>query len=292
MNKATFVTSVYYDLYQTEFNGRTSRELHYLYSLRNILNTNANVKVYTSDSHVDSVKQYIGNSSNTNVDIVVQELKDTTYYNFLKDYKKHHTLDPERCYEIMYSKTKWLRQAAEKNTFNSEWFYWIDAGLSHHGLFPQRFRRNDTGDYQYDMWYNYNLFNGDFVERVLTPSKDKLFSICIEQYSLIQYRYVTELFNSARLQPYHFIGGIFGGSIDNTLWFCREFSHRLHKAFNLNLLLTEEQIYTSILHDNIERFDNRTFNTWYYKDPNNPIYDTFVPHLNNITPKSFYEIFL
>lgn len=292
MSKTTFVTCIYYDLYHTEFNGRSSRELHYMYSLRNILNTNANVKLYTSQSHVDNIKQFIGKSHNTNVDIVVQELTDTKYFDFLKDYKKDRALDPERCYEIMYSKTEWLKQAITDNTFNSECFYWIDAGLSHHGLFPQKFRRNDTGDNQYDMWYNYNLFNDKFVDRVLTPVENKLFSICIEQYNLVQYYYVKELFNKERVYPYHFIGGIFGGYADTALWFCDIFKQRLDKAFELKMLLTEEQIYTSILHDNIEKFDIKTFNTWYYEDPNNPIYDVFLCHLNNITPKSFYEIFI
>ena len=58
------------------------------------------------------------------------------------------------------------------------------------------------------------------------------------------------------------------------------------------MLPNEEQVYSAVYHDNIDRFDCRTFNTWYYPDPKNPIYDTFLPHLANRIPKPFFEIFL
>ena len=169
----TFVTCIYYDLYETEFNGRTSRTYHYLYSLRNILNTNVNVVLYTDASHIEQINKFIEPSHNKNIKIIPLTLKDTYYYNRLKDYKTKHVLEPMRCYEIMYSKTDWLKDTIKNNPFNNEFFYWIDSGLSHHGLFPQAYRRNNTGDQQYDQWYNYSLFNEEFVDRVLKQNKEK-----------------------------------------------------------------------------------------------------------------------
>lgn len=288
----TFISCVYYDLYETEFNGRTSRELHYLYSLRNILNTDTNLCLYTSEEHIPKVTKFLEPSHNKNIKIIPLDLRSTKLYERLKPVKSTNLLEPMRCYEIMYSKTDWLNEVVTNNPFNSNYFYWIDAGLSHHGLFPQRFRRNNTGDPQYDQWYNYNLFNSSLVEHVLRPDLNKLFAICLEQHTLIQNRYITELFETPRQLPLHFIGGLFGGSPASIKWFYDTFNKRLNKALEIGLLPTEEQIYTSILHDNLSKFDYRTFNTWYYPDPKNPIFDNFMPYLQGHTPKPFFEIFL
>jgi hypothetical protein len=195
----------------------------------------------------------------------------------------------------MYSKTDWLRSIIKKNPYNSKYFYWIDAGLSHHGLFPQKFRRNDTGDAQFDQWYNYNLFNNTFIDRILAPTvdSDKIFCIGFEQEGgLLHYPWFTEIYDKPRSSNLHFIGGLFGGSAEQLLWFCDLVDTRLQKAFELGYLHMEEQIYTSILQDYTEKFKYKTFNFWYYPDTENKIYENSLCHLEGREPKCFYEMFL
>lgn len=293
--ETTFVTGLYYNLNDTEFNGRISRNLHYPYSTRNILNTEENVCIFTGKDFTTCIADFLSYSPHKNWKFEIQELQDTKYYNFLKEYKKNFELVQWRCYEIMYSKTDWLRTIVKQNPYNSKYFYWIDAGLSHHGLFPQKFRRNDTGDSQFDQWYNYNLFNKNFVERVLSPKEDdqRLFYIGFEQEGgLLHYPWLTEVYGKPRYNNLHFIGGLFGGPAEQVLWFCDLFDERLKKAFELKLLPMEEQIYTSIAQDYNEKFKNKTFNFWYYPDPDNKIYENSLSHLEGRAPKCFFEMFL
>jgi hypothetical protein len=291
----TFVTGLYYNLNDTEFNGRISRDLHYPYSTRNILNTGVNLCLFTGQEYSSRISQFLGASDNKNWQLIIQELKDSKYYNYLKSVKSNFHLVSSRCYEIMYSKTDWLRTIIKTNPYNSKYFYWIDAGLSHHGLFPQRFRRNNTGDPQYDQWYNYNLFDETLVDRLLQPTidSDKIFCIGFEQSnSLVHYPWLNEVYDKPRSYPYHFIGGLFGGLSEQLLWFCDLFDERLDKAFKLGLLPMEEQIYTSIFQDYYDRFKHKQFNFWYYPDPSNPIYENSLCHLEGREPKCFYEMFL
>lgn len=293
--ETTFVTGLYYNLHETEFNGRVSRDLHYPYSTRNILNTGCNLCIFTGQDFTQRISEYLEPSPNKNWQFIIQELKDSKYYNFLKTYKKRFELTQWRCYEIMYSKTDWLRTVIKTNPYNSKYFYWIDAGLSHHGLFPQRYRRNDTGDSQYDQWYNYNLFNDTFIDRVLAPTVDvdKIFCIGFEQDGgLLHYPWFYDVYEKPRLHKYHFIGGLFGGSAEQVLWFCDLFDQRLQKAFELGHLVMEEQIYTSIFQDYYEKFKHKTFNFWYYPDPENKIYENSLCHLEGREPKCFFEMFL
>jgi hypothetical protein len=82
---------------------------------------------------------------NIPTDIIVQSV-DEVPYQYLKDQLdaiinseeyKDKILDPSRIecqysmYSIIqYSKFKWLKQAIEENTFNSKFFFWLDAGAS------------------------------------------------------------------------------------------------------------------------------------------------------------------
>lgn len=90
-------------------------------------------------------------------EIIVQTLEEIPYY-YLKDkldsiitseeYKKKIS-DPDRIecrhslYSIVqYSKFKWLQKAIEENSFNSKFFFWMDAGAS-------RFFDSDEFDNEY-----------------------------------------------------------------------------------------------------------------------------------------------
>ena len=53
-----FITSIYSDLYGTEFGGRPNRGGHYRYSLLSLLKmTDADFLCYTSDREIESLKE-------------------------------------------------------------------------------------------------------------------------------------------------------------------------------------------------------------------------------------------
>ena len=77
--KTLFITSIYSNLWGTEYGGRPSREAHYKLSLLNVLNLRPNkVICYTSKEEVESLKNYFYNENNIDselLEFVVFDLK-------------------------------------------------------------------------------------------------------------------------------------------------------------------------------------------------------------------------
>ena len=64
-----FITSIYSDLYGTEYGGRINRGGHYRYSLLSLLKmTNADFLCYTSDRELESLKAFFYNEHNISPD--------------------------------------------------------------------------------------------------------------------------------------------------------------------------------------------------------------------------------
>jgi hypothetical protein len=60
-----FITSIYSDLYGTEYGGRVNRGGHYRYSLLSLLKmTDADFLCYTSDRELDSLIEFFYNENN------------------------------------------------------------------------------------------------------------------------------------------------------------------------------------------------------------------------------------
>ena len=94
----------------------------------------------------EDVAEFIGEKRNDiPTEIVVQNVDQIPYYDLKdeiqgildSDEYKENILDPDRieCKQsmysvIQYSKFPWLKDAAAENPFNSDYFFWLDAGGS------------------------------------------------------------------------------------------------------------------------------------------------------------------
>jgi hypothetical protein len=76
------------------------------------------------------------------------------------------TKKSDRCIEIQYSKFHWWWN--EDKSY--DYYYWIDAGLSHCGLIPLKYL-TDTGLTR--RYYESSLFNNEFLKNVIEDSHDK-----------------------------------------------------------------------------------------------------------------------
>ena len=94
----------------------------------------------------EDVAEFIGEKrSDIPTEIVVQNVDQIPYYDLKDEIQeildtdeyKENILDPDRieCKQsmysvIQYSKFPWLKDAAAENPFNSDYFFWLDAGGS------------------------------------------------------------------------------------------------------------------------------------------------------------------
>lgn len=137
---ATVVTALY-DIGREKIDGRGMNQ--YYDWFKKTLLLQCPMVIYCESSHIDFIQK--NRPSNLQTKIVVQELVDIPYYHLKnkmdevllnEDYQKKVS-DPNRIecktslYSIIqYSKFPWVLSAARENYFNSDYFFWLDAGAS------------------------------------------------------------------------------------------------------------------------------------------------------------------
>jgi len=134
------ITTALFNINRENMDGRTWDE--YLQWFSVTLKLKCPMVIFVEESLVDFVKSH---REDQNTKIISQRLDEIPYY-YLKDkmdsilqsddYKNKMTvLDRIECnyslYSIIqYSKFKWIEKSIQNNDFNSELFFWIDAGAS------------------------------------------------------------------------------------------------------------------------------------------------------------------
>ena len=130
--KVKFITSIYSNLYGTEYGGRMNRGGHYSYSLLSLLKmTDADFLCYTSEKELEPLKKFFYEThsiSPEKLEFKVFDISTTKFQHLIKEYKDvEMTKRSDRCVEIQYSKFHWWWN--EDKSY--DYYYWIDAGLSH-----------------------------------------------------------------------------------------------------------------------------------------------------------------
>jgi len=141
MNTNTTIVTALYDIGREKIDGR-SMEKYFEWFSKTLL-FNCPMVIYCDESLNSFVKK--NRPGHLLTKIINQKLEEIPYF-YLKDkidniissadYKKK-IKDPERIecktslYSIIqYSKFPWVLYAAEQNFFNSDYFFWLDAGAS------------------------------------------------------------------------------------------------------------------------------------------------------------------
>ena len=159
-DKVKFITSIYSDLYGTEYGGRIGRGGHYRYSLLSLLKmSDADFLCYTSDRELPSLITFFYEThgiSSDKLKFQVFDIANTKFKDLINQYKDvEATKKSDRCIEVQYSKFHWWWN--EDKSY--DYYYWIDAGLSHCGLIPVKYL---VGTHPEQRYYESTLFNNDF----------------------------------------------------------------------------------------------------------------------------------
>jgi hypothetical protein len=210
--KVKFITSIYSDLYGTEYGGRMGRAGHYRYSLLSLLKmTDADFLCYTSDRELPSLITFFYETHGISPDKLkfqVFDIANTKFKDLINQYKDvEATKKSDRCVEVQYSKFHWWWN--EDKSY--DYYYWIDAGLSHCGLIPLKYLTNENIQQRY---YESNLFNNDFLKNLIEDTSDKFLILGKENdrnywSGTVDRKWYTEYDRSI-----HVIGGMFGGHRD------------------------------------------------------------------------------
>jgi hypothetical protein len=284
-HKVKFITSIYSDLYGTEYGGRIGRGGHYRYSLLSLLKmTDADFLCYTSDRELPSLVNFfyeIHSISPEKLKFSVFDISQTKFKDLIQQYKDFEmTKKSDRCIEIQYSKFHWWWN--EDKSY--DYYYWIDAGLSHCGLIPLKYL---TSEYVEQRYYESSLFNNSFLSNLIQDTNNKFFIIGKENErnywsGTLNAKWYTEYDRS-----YHIIGGLFGGHKDK--W---DEIVNLFETYTENVITEdkglphEENVMSLMYYNNKELFEKKDFDIWWCPDsaPAGVEEDWFVKN------KSFYKI--
>jgi len=266
------VTCIYSRLFETDLNGRASREHHYKKSLKSIMKMNPD-KVFCFTSEEEYAELLEEFKDFPQIEFIVFPLIRHEYHVEINEWKSKNTdIDYkglQRNFEIQYQKFLWMNQL-ENQLEGFDRLYWMDAGLSHGHLYPPRYQTE---------YYDISLFTPEFLTYLNTSEK----VIFVGKNNEGQYRWSAYVPKNIHGDPtkagVHIIGGFFGGPTWATLKTAKEFENVL-PFFLAKGLYMEEQIMTSIYNFSPDLYSLLQFDDWIPRD------------WHDDKTKLFYELFL
>jgi hypothetical protein len=283
-----FITAIYSDLNGTEFGGRPSRGGHYRWSLLSLLKmTDADFVCYTSARELEDLKKFFYDEngiSQSKLNIVQYDLENHYYSELFKKYKDFETAKRgDRCIEIQYMKFIWYTF----EDFSYDHYFWIDAGLSHCGLIPNKYLT--PGGPHNRQYYESPLFNNLFLNNLVKETGDKFTIIGKENVNHYWSGMVKQKHFFNYDPSYHIIGGLFGGKKevwDTVLDLFKKYVIQVTEEDKY--LYHEENIMTLMFRNHEELFNIYKFDIWWHENERIPGIDNMEEYVS--IRKSFYKI--
>jgi len=282
-----FITAIYSDLYGTELGGRPHRYLHYRWSLLSLLKmTDADFVCYTSEREFDSLYKFFYEENGVDkskLKLKVFDITKTIYTDLINKYKNiEETKKGDRCIEIQFMKFQWVLM--EEGEY--DYYFWIDAGLSHTGLIPNRYL-SFSGNHNRG-YFESPLFNNKFLCNLICNTDNKVTIIAKENEINFWSGTVDPKHYKNFDRKHHVIGGMFGGKKDECFNYCNLFNDYVNKVCSSdNRLYYEEHIMSLIYKNHEELFKVYEFDTWWHEDI---VMSDFDMKDHTTRYKSFYKI--
>jgi len=264
--KTKLVTSFYTDISDHPFYGHEcfSRHERYLHSLRTLNNLNTEIICFCNSSQYSNLIDYCQIFNLSNVEIKISNLDEFTHTKKMRQIKES-TNDFKFYHEVDWNKFFLIEKEFMPQY---DYIYWIDVGISHRGLFLEKYNpfadKIDGLSKTYENYSFTNLFRPDLFDKINNWLGDKLINLAgpvshnVEQLnktleSEINYRNMT-------------IGGFIGGRVDKVKWLLDEFNQVSLKVLEKNIILNHEAIMSYIVENNNGNFKTFRFDTWYHDD--------------------------
>jgi hypothetical protein len=264
--KIKFITSIYSDLYGTEFGGRMNRHGHYRFSLLSLLKmTDSDFLCYTSERELPSLEDFFYREHNIDrekLKFQVFDIAQTKFKELINQYKNiEETKKSDRCVEIQYSKFHWWWNEDQ----SYDYYYWIDAGLSHCGLIPNKYLSllgpNNRG------YYESNLFNNEMLHNLIKVTGDKFLIIGKENNVNFWSGTVNPKWYKNFDRSIHVIGGLFGGKKEYWTEVVQIFEDYVENIISEDKGIPHEENVMSLMRCNhSELFSEMYFEIWNHID--------------------------
>jgi hypothetical protein len=287
-NKITFVTCIYDDLFGTEFGGRVNPSRKYLYGIESALKMNCPFVIFTWEKDIQRISEYYKeilseSEFNRRIKILPFDLHETPIREIIKIEKtkpQNVDLPGDRCFDVMFGKFLMLQKSIEKDFFNSENFFWIDAGLSSSALFPNKHLDRTVSEKQYSECF---LFSPKVPLQLVNMSSEK---IVLVKCNSVGYWFDINHLPESKGILWYIIGGIFGGKKDQVKEHCDTILNLfLYHINEHSMLYFEECIMTIDYAFNTNKYNILEFDTWHHEDSG----EWAQPYI--VGKKSFYKIF-
>ena len=276
MSETKLVTAFYTDIIGFPFFGHetTARHERYLHSLKTIANTKNEIVLYCNESQKNILTDFCNEHSLNNVQIKVSNLSDLPQSQKMKDIKTKTDMF-NFYHEVDWNKFYLLEKEYDESY---DYIYWIDCGLSHPGLFLDRYNpyieKADGLSRTYENYSYINLFNENLIEKLNNWVGDKIINCCITMISH-DMGYAASILDREYTVSNSSVGGILGGKIKHLTWYINKFKELSELSLSKDSILNHEAILTFIQNENSEKFKTWEFDTWYHDD-----YWTKTPHFD------------
>lgn len=272
MKKTAIVTAYYVTLHGTKFGGRNPpRHHHYQGSFGSLAKmTDADFFIFC---HPDSVEE-LQHLKNLYTDISITIIPCSFDDFYFKDlFEKHKdialAMEGNRCQELQYCKTLWLKEIADQ--YDYENIFWFDIGISYSGLLPDKYMiLKEKQEFEY---YDSKLMCNDLLNGLIKHSGNNLTFFLIANKDFFIYRKHLDLkyYPEGYQHEWHTIAGIFGGKRENIEWLHETFIKEAEYFITDSQTVEDEEvIYHIMVNKYADRVSPLYFEVWHHEDNNHP----------------------
>lgn len=297
---ATLVTALYYSSYESKIGGRGWDTYFYFPVIKNIINLGAPLVVYTHEHEKDKIEEAFEFYQFNNYKIVVAELENLDHHHYIMQQKvalwdennNYIGENPnDRNFHICLNKFNWLNTQIEENTFDSDYFFWIDIGLAHHGIFPTSYGgvaiASDYDEANYYPRKQASIFRERLLDHLMKCADDNKFWCCALKGGGQNMEEMVMSITDATENIDHVVGGLFGGKPAAVTNLYQKYNLLIDHMKSKNLLYLEEPLLSALAVSHPESFNINYFDTWYHSVESD---ENYIPPVEGQTP--FYEVFL
>jgi hypothetical protein len=296
--RLTLVTAIYDSGPSSLLGGRGLDISDYLPSLINIGNLGAPLVLFCPARDVDRISVAIAPHF-CDYRVVASELRQFEMFEAFVAWKQsyRHTLTVNARNEVLrFLKWWWVRQVAVEHPFDHAQVFWIDAGLTNHGIVPEQVGgmelRTTPPIPRYHPFDRYNIFTPRLGVALANAVPQGRLLFCAKPFPAGAHRaayehVLAERFPTSsggyRITDY-LVGSLFGGHGDDVCAMHDVYASVLKAFIETRTYTLEEHVFSCIHAMHPERFAVRRFDSAYFCVPGEPM------SRNDVDGFSFYRI--
>ena len=297
MKKTKLVTALFSNYQGFPIFGHDNvRVERYLHSLASIARTGEKIVCYLEKKYLKEYynfwnihgreQGYYDIDDFTNIEFKFISVDQFKHYKRMFDLKQKYK---EIVEYKMFHEIDWMKLQLLENEIDDEYdyFYWIDCGLSHAGLFPcsasEKPNQKGLGDFKHYSWewpmYDFGkIFNSNLFPKINNFVGNKLLGLSTTlvywhfkplEELLVKLKYYSDTVTNdfySQFAGKHNIGGIIGGHKKHINHLIAEFNTLGKLCLDNEIIPNHEIIMAAIKWHNPELFEEYLFDTWYHKD--------------------------